>query len=138
MNDKIWKIIIPLTIALISVFVGSYGWKLCEKNHWDVPGTVIGKSETAVSRYKSRSISSAWWLAVKPDNSEYKTYAVCVDFATFASHDIGSHVSFKVMSEDVKPNGHDDFVGITLVLLSIVFGIISTIALSINVITNEP
>lgn len=138
MNDKIWKIIIPLTIALISVFVGSYGWKLCEENHWDVPGTVIGKSETAVSHRHSRSISSEWWFAVKPDNSEYKTYSVCVDFATFASYDIGDHVSFKVMSYAVKPNGHDDFIGITLVLLSIVFGIISTFALSINVITNEP
>ena len=138
MNDKIWKIIIPLTIALISVFVGSYGWKLCEENHWDVPGTVIGKSETAVSHRHSRSISSEWWMAVKPDNSEYKAYDVCVDFATFASYDIGDHVSFKVMSNEVDPNGHDDFIGITLVLLSIVFGIISTFALSINVITNEP
>ena len=138
MNDKIWKIIIPLTIAIISVFVGSYGWKLCEENHWDVPGTVIGKSETAVSHRHSRSISSEWWMAVKPDNSEYKAYDVCVDFATFASYDIGDHVSFKVMSEAVKPNGHDDFIGITLVLLSIVFGIISTMSLVINVITNEP
>jgi hypothetical protein len=138
MNDKIWKIIIPLTIAIISVFVGSYGWKLCEENHWVVPGTVIGKSETAVSHSHSRSISSNWWMAVKPDNSEYKTYDVCVDFATFASYDIGDHVSFEVMSKAVKPNGHDDFVGITLVILSIVFGIISTIALAINVITNEP
>jgi hypothetical protein len=119
MNDKIWKIIIPLTIALISVFVGSYGWKLCEENHWEVPGTVIGKSETAVSHRHSRSISSEWWFAVKPDNSKYKAYDVCVDYAIFSTYKIGDHVSFKVMSNKVDPNGHDDTIAIILFVLSI-------------------
>lgn len=108
------NIIILLSIAIISVMSLFYGRKLCEENHFEVPGTVIGKSESFRTHRKSTRISSEWWLAVRPDNSEYKVYDVRVDFATFSTYDVGSHVSFKVMSEDVDPNGHGDFWGVVL------------------------
>lgn len=137
MNDKIWKIIIPLTIALISVFVGSYGWKLCEENHLDVPGTVINKSEAASSHRLSSRVSSEWWLAVKPDNSKYKAYDVCVDYAIFSTYKIGDHVSFKVLSYEVGPNGHDDTIAIILFVFSIGGCIFSFSSLFSNIFCDE-
>lgn len=120
MRERYLEIIVYLTITIISGFGVFYGSKLCRDNHFEVPGTVIGKSETAIGHRKSSRISSEWWLAVKPDNNNYKPYDVCVDFATFSTYDVGSHVSFKVMSSEVDSNGHDD--GLSLALF--IFGCI--------------
>ena len=43
MNDKFLKIITYLTIGIISYISTSYFYKMTEKNHIEVPGTVIGK-----------------------------------------------------------------------------------------------
>ena len=43
MNDKFLKIITYLTIGIISYISESYFYKMIEKNHIEVPGTVIGK-----------------------------------------------------------------------------------------------
>ena len=116
MRKNYLEFIVYLTITIISGFGVFYGSKLCRDNHFEVPGTVIGKSETAIGHRKSSRISSEWWLAVKPDNDRYKPYDVCVNFATFSSYDVGSHVSFKVMSSEVDPNGHDDSFAFVLFL----------------------
>ena len=120
MRERYLEIIFYLAITIISSIAVFYGCKLCRDNHFEVPGTVIGKSETVIGHRKSSRISSEWWLAVKPDNDRYKPYAVCVNFATFSSYNVGSHVSFKVMSCKVDPNGHDD--GLSLALF--IFGCI--------------
>lgn len=119
MNNKYLKFIIHLMFAILFLITANYGIKLCKENHFDVPGTVIGKSESVIGHRKSSRISSEWWVAVKPDNSEYKAYSVCVDFAEFSTLNIGSHVSFKVISQDVDPNGHDDSFGMLIFFLSI-------------------
>ena len=123
------NIIILLSIAIISVMSFFYGLKLCKENHFEVPGTVIGKSESFRTHRKSTRISSEWWFAVKPDNSDYKAYDVRVDFATYSTYDIGSHVSFKVMSEDVDQNGHGDFVGVMLISLGFIGVFLSVVKL---------
>lgn len=119
MNNKYFKILLYLTIGLISYLSASYNYRLIKENHIDVPGTVINKSEAASSHRLSSRVSSEWWLAVKPDNSKYKAYDVCVDYAIFSTYKIGDHVSFKVMSNKVDPNGHDDTIAIILFVLSI-------------------
>lgn len=119
MNNKYLKILLYLTIGLISYISASYNFKLIKENHIEVPGTVINKSEAASSHRLSSRVSSEWWLAVKPDNSKYKVYDVCVDYATFSTYNVGSHVSFKVMSNEVDQNGHDDTVAIILFMIGV-------------------
>ena len=46
MNDKFLKIIIYLTIGIISYISTSYFYKKIVENHIEVPGTVIGKEES--------------------------------------------------------------------------------------------
>lgn len=106
-------------LGLISYISASYNFKLIKENHIEVPGTVINKSEAASSHRLSSRVSSEWWLSVKPDNSKYKVYDVCVDYATFSTYNIGSHVSFKVMSNEVDQNGHDDTVAIILFMIGV-------------------
>lgn len=121
MNNKYFKILLYLTIGLISYLSTSYNYRLIKENHIEVPGTVIGK-ESSYGRmtYKPYVAYTTWFLSVKPDNSKYKAYDVCVDYATFSTYKIGDHVSFKVLSYEVDPNGHNDFFATILFMLSIV------------------
>lgn len=68
--------------------------------------------------YKPYVAYSIWILSVKPDNNnnKYKPYTVIVNDSTYK---IGDHVSFKVLSYEVDPNGHDDFFAIILFVFSI-------------------
>lgn len=118
MNDKFLKIITYLTIGIISYISASYFYKSIEENHIEVPGTVIGK-ENSYRRmtYKPYVAYTIWILSVKPDNNKYKPYTVIVNDSAY---NVGQHVCFKVMSKEVDPNGHDDFLAITLFMLSIV------------------
>ena len=116
MEDRRSKYIKLLVTVIISGACMFYGWNLCEKNHIDVPGTVIGKSEFL----KSRRSRSEWVLAIKPDNSKYRPYEVCVNFATYSTYNIGSHVTFNIMSSEADPNGHNDFLGIVVVVLGLI------------------
>lgn len=99
------------------VFIGCcvslfYSWKVFVENHYDVPGTVIAKSEAV--RGEHRRVRTDWLLAVRPDDTTYRAYDVNVDFVTYATTNVGDHVSFNVISEKVDPNGHDDFISIAL------------------------
>ena len=60
-----------------------------------------------------------WHLAVRPDNKSYKPYDVRVDFLTFSTYNVGSHGSFRVSSEQVDPEGHGDFLALTLFIFGI-------------------
>lgn len=121
MNDKFLKIITYLTIGIISYISASYFYKSIEENHIEVPGTVIGK-ESSYRRmtYKPYVAYTKNFLTIKPNNRKYKNYTVCVDYEFYSSHNVGQHVCFKVMSKEVDPNGHDDFLAITLFMFSIV------------------
>lgn len=99
------------------VFIGCcvslfYSFQLSLENHFDVPGTVIAKSEAV--RGEHRRVRTDWLLAVRPDDTKYKPYDVCTDFVTYSTTNVGDHVSFNVISEKVDPNGHDDFISIAL------------------------
>ena len=99
------------------VFIGCcvslfYSWKSFVENHFDVPGTVIAKSEAV--RGEHRRVRTDWLLAVRPDDTTYRAYDVTVDFVTYSTTNVGDHVSFNVISEKVDPNGHDDFISIAL------------------------
>ena len=74
----------------------------------------------------SRSISSEWWLAIKPDNNSYRNYDVCVSFATFASYNVGSHVSFKVNRYQVDPKETNNYdIGMILIVLGGMMGLLN-------------
>lgn len=134
MNNKIFKNIILLTIAVISFFIASYGHKLIVDNHLDVPGTVIGKFETVARRpYKPFLKYTKCWLSVKPYDSKYKNFSVCVDFNSYSAYNVGSYVSFNVASDQVDPNGHSDFLG----LLILVSGLVGCVASSIKLIIDN-
>lgn len=99
------------------VFIGCcvslfYSFQLSLENHFDVPGTVIAKSEAV--RGEHRRVRTDWLLAIRPDDTKYKPYDVCTDFVTYSTTNVGDHVSFNVISEKVDPNGHDDFISIAL------------------------
>ena len=114
MNNRHLKFtarLLTIVIASLSIF---YSWKLYDENHFDVPGTIIAKAQTINSRHHGRRVHTEWYLAVKPDNTSYKPYNVCVDFATFSTLNVGSHVTFNVMSDQVDPEGHNDFLSIVL------------------------
>lgn len=120
MNSLIKKVFVPFVVAIgccVSLF---YSWKSFVENHFDVPGTVIAKSEAV--RGEHRRVRTDWLLAVRPDDIKYKTYDVCTDFVTYSTTNVGDHVSFNVISAQVDPNGHDDF-------FSIVLGVIGMIVL---------
>lgn len=120
MNDKFLKIITYLTIGIISYISASYFYKMIEKNHIEVPGTVIGKEKSyRRMTYKPYVAYTKNFLTIKPNNRKYKNYTVCVDYEFYSSHNVGSHVCFKVMSNKVDPNGHDDTIAIILFVLSI-------------------
>lgn len=99
------------------VFIGCcislfYSFQLSLENHFDVPGTVIAKSEAV--RGEHRRVRTDWLLAVRPDDTKYKPYDVCTDFVTYSTTNVGDHFSFNVISAQVDPNGHDDFMSIAL------------------------
>lgn len=107
------------------VFIGCcvslfYSWKVFVENHFDVPGTVIAKSEAV--RGEHRRVRTDWLLAIRPDDTTYRAYDVNVDFVTYSTTNVGDHVSFNVISEKVDPNGHDDFISIALGVVG-VFGL---------------
>lgn len=114
MNDRHLTIIGRLIVTIIAIGSIFYSWKLYDENHFDVPGTVIAKSATINSRHHGHRVYTEWYLAVKPDNASYKSYTACVDFATFSTLNVGSHVTFNVMSDQVDPEGHNDFLSIVL------------------------
>lgn len=118
MNNKYLKILLYLMLGLISYISASYNFKLIKENHIEVPGTVIGK-ESSYRRmtYKPYVAYTTWILSVKPDNNKHKPYTVIVNNSAY---NVGQHVCFKVMSKEVDPNGHDDFLAITLFMFSIV------------------
>ena len=112
MNSFIKKVFVPFVVAIgccVSLF---YSFQLCRENHFDVPGTVIAKSEAV--RGEHRRVRTDWLLAIRPDDTKYKPYDVCTDFVTYATTNVGDHVSFNVISAQVDPNGHDDFMSIVL------------------------
>ena len=138
MNDKFLKIITYLTIGIISYISASYFYKMIEKNHIEVPGTVIGKEKSyRRMTYKPYVAYTIWILSVKPNNRKYKNYTVCVDYEFYSSHNVGSHVCFKVMSKEVDPNGHDDFLATILFMFSIVGCIYAIIGLLLIFCCNE-
>lgn len=127
------KIIVPLIISFISGIVIFYGYFLYEENRLEVPGTIIAKSESLKGDYKTSRISSEWLLAIKPDNVNYKPYTVSVSFATFASYNIGSHVTFKTSRNKVCPKWYDDSLGIVLIFYGGFCGIYSLIVFIYNI-----
>ena len=111
-NSLIKKVFVTFVVAIgccVSLF---YSFQLYRENHFDVPGTVIAKSEAV--RGEHRRVRTDWLLAVRPDDTKYKPYDVCTDFVTYCTTNVGDHVSFNVISEKVDPNGHDDFISIAL------------------------
>ena len=112
-NHLIKKVFVSFVVAIgccVSLF---YSWKSFVENHFDVPGTVIAKSEAVRGEGRSR-VRTEWLFAVKPDNTTYSAYDVNVDFVTYSTTNVGDHVSFNVISAQVDPNGHDDFMSIAL------------------------
>lgn len=136
MNDKFLKIITYLTIGIISYISASYFYKSIEENHIEVPGTVIGKEKSyRRMTYKPYVAYSIWILSVKPDNNnKYKPYTVIVNDSAYK---IGDHVSFKVLSYEVDPNGHDDTIAIILFVFSIGGCIFSFSSLFSNIFCDE-
>lgn len=120
MNDRHLKFTVRLLIIVIASLSIFYSWKLYDENHFDVPGTVIAKSQFISSYHHDRRVHSDWCLAVRPVDVNYKVYTVCVDFATFSTLNVGSHVTFNVMSDQVDPEGHNDFLSIVLGAFSLV------------------
>ena len=114
MNDRHLKFTTRLLIIVIASLSIFYSWKLYDENHFDVPGTIIAKSQFISSRHHGRRVRTEWCLAVRPVDVNYKVYTVCVDFATFSTLNVGSHVTFNVMSDQVDPQGHNDFLCIVL------------------------
>ena len=114
MNDRHLTIIGRLIVTIIAGASIFYSWKLYDENHFDVPGTVIAKSQFMSSQCHGRWVRTEWCLAVRPVDVNYKVYTVCVDFATFSTLNVGSHVTFNVMSDQVDPEGHNDFLSIVL------------------------
>lgn len=138
MNDKFLKIITYLTIGIISYISASYFYKMIEKNHIEVPGTVIGKEESyGRMTYKPYVAYTTNFLKIKPGNSKYLVYTVCVDYEFYSSHNVGQHVCFKVMSKEVDPNGHDDFLATILFMFSIGGCIFSFSSLFSNIFCDE-
>lgn len=126
MKTKFLNIILPLLFFIISGISIYYGWHICKETHLEVPGTIIAKSESIRGYRMSRSISSEWWLAIKPDNNSYRNYDVCVSFATFASYNVGSHVSFKVNRYQVDPKETDNYdIGMVLIVLGGMMGLLN-------------
>ena len=107
---KVFVAFVGFIGCCVSLF---YSWKVFVENHLDVPGTIISKSKAVTGEGRSR-VRTEWLFAVKPDNTTYSAYDVNVDFVTYATHNVGDHVSFKVIGEKVDPNGHDDFMSIAL------------------------
>lgn len=136
MNDKFLKIITYLTIYIISYVSASYFYKMIEKNHIEVPGTVIGKEKSyRRMTYKPYVGYTTWILSVKPDNNnKHKPYTVIVNDSAY---NVGQHVCFKVMSKEVDPNGHDDFLATILFMFSIVGCIFSFSSLFSNIFCDE-
>lgn len=136
MNDKFLKIITYLTIGIISYISASYFYKSIEENHIEVPGTVIGKEKSyRRMTYKPYVAYSIWILSVKPDNNnKYKPYTVIVNDSAY---NVGQHVSFKVLSYEVDPNGHDDTIAIILFVFSIGGCIFSFSSLFSNIFCDE-
>ena len=118
MNSFIKKVFVPFVVAIVCCVSLFYSWKSFVENHFDVPGTVIAKSEAV--RGEHREVRTDWLLAVRPDDTKYKPYDVCTDFVTYASTNVGDHVSFNVISAEVDPNGHDDFMSIVLGAIGVV------------------
>lgn len=138
MNDKFLKIITYLTIGIISYISASYFYKMIEKNHIEVPGTVIGKEKSyRRMTYKPYVAYTKNFLTIKPNNRKYKNYTVCVDYEFYSSHNVGSHVCFKVLSYEVDPNGHDDTIAIILFVFSIGGCIFSFSSLFSNIFCDE-
>ena len=112
MNCLIKKVFVSFVVAIgccVSLF---YSFHLFTENHFDVPGTVIAKSEAVRGEY--RRVRTDFLLAVRPDDKKYKQYDVCTDFVTYSTTNVGDHVSFNIISAQVDPNGHDDFISIAL------------------------
>lgn len=117
-NPIINKVFVSFVVAIgccVSLF---YSFQLSLENHFDVPGTVIAKSEAV--RGEHRRVRTDWLLAVRPDDTTYRAYDVNVDFVTYATTNVGDHVSFNVISAQVDPNGHDDFISIALGAIGVV------------------
>lgn len=121
-DNVLWKFIASVAIIIISSIALYNGYSLATENHFDVPGTVIGKSEVVTGSYRIRRMRTEWHLAVRPDNKAYKPYDTRVDFLTFSTYNVGSHGSFRVSSEQVDPNGHGDFLALTIFIFGI-FGL---------------
>lgn len=109
MTRKFGICFVVFIVCCVSLF---YSFQLSLENHYDVPGTVIAKSEAV--RGEHRRVRTDWLLAVRPDDTKYKPYDVCTDFVTYSTTNVGDHVSFNVISAQVDPNGHDDFMSIAL------------------------
>lgn len=118
-NKTFLNFVISLTILIISSIALSNGYKLAAENHFYVPGTVIGKSDAVRSYHWGRIPYREWHLAVRPDNKAYRPYDVLVDFLTFSTYNVGSHGSFRVSSEQVDPEGHGDFLALTIFIFGI-------------------
>lgn len=118
MNYLIKKVFVPFVVAIVCCVSLFYSWKSFVENHFDVPGTVIAKSEAV--RGEHRRVRTDWLLAVRPDDTTYRAYDVNVDFVTYATTKVGDHVSFNVISAEVDPNGHDDFISIALGVIGVV------------------
>lgn len=137
MNNKYLKIIIHLIFAMISVIGISYGHKLIVDNHLNVPGTVIGKFESVARRpYKPFLTYTKWWLSVKPYDSKYKDFNVCVDYEYYSGCDVGTNVNFNVASDQVDPNGHSDFLGLLIFVSGLVGCVVSIVSIIKLIIDN--
>ena len=117
-NHLIKKVFVSFVVAIVCCVSLFYSWKSFVENHFDVPGTVIAKSEAV--RGEHRRVRTDWLLAVRPDDTTYRAYDVNVDFVTYSTTNVGDHVSFNVISEKVDPNGHDDFISIVLGAIGVV------------------
>lgn len=130
MKEFYLKFIIPLIILIMSAITLSYGVRLYKENHLDVPGTVIGKYESVARRpYKPFLKYTKWWLSVKPYDSKYKDFNVCVDYEYYSGCDVGTNVNFNVASDQVDPNGHSDFFSVLILVSGLVGCVTSSIKL---------
>lgn len=84
--------------------------------HIDVPGTVIAKNTEIETRYKSKTITDVYRIAVRPDDPKYNVYDVKVSFGTYATISKGQHVCFEIANPEI---GNFEIILEFLMILSI-------------------
>lgn len=120
------KYLLSLLFFCISGICLYYGYSLYKKRYIEIPGTIISNLESIRSPYKSTRIYTNYGFLIKPDNSKYKNYYVCVDPATFVSYNVGDHVTFEVDQCQLDPKGTDySGLGALLIIFGAMIGLLN-------------